>query len=138
LVDREVFDRRLAKLEELLRNLRSLVGEGRDRFLSDAGLQAEAERWLQLAAESTLDLAHHLIADRGWTTPTTYRDAFLVLEQEGVIPPELARQMEGWAGLRNVLVHLYMDIDHQRLWECLTEDLDQIEDFARAMVSQLD
>jgi len=35
LVDREVFNRRLAKLEELLRSLRALAGEERARFLTD-------------------------------------------------------------------------------------------------------
>jgi uncharacterized protein YutE (UPF0331/DUF86 family) len=138
LVDREVFDRRIARLEELLRNLRGLAEAGRERFLKEVGLQAEAERWLHLAAECSLDLAHHLIADRGWKTPSTYREAFEVLEQQGVIPPELTRQMEGWAGLRNILVHMYLDVDHERLWEFLTEELDQLEDYARALVKAID
>ena len=64
MVDRDVFDRRLAKLETLLRDLRSLSKVERAAFLSDRALQAQAERWLQLAAECALDLAHHLIADR--------------------------------------------------------------------------
>ena len=56
MVDRDVFDRRLAKLEALLRDLARVE---RERFLVDRSLQAQAERWLQLAAECTLDLAHH-------------------------------------------------------------------------------
>ena len=59
MVDRDVLDRRLAKLEALLRDLRELARVERERFLADRGLQAQAERWLQLAAECTLDLAHH-------------------------------------------------------------------------------
>jgi uncharacterized protein YutE (UPF0331/DUF86 family) len=73
LVDRDVFDRRLGKLEELLRDLRRLAAIDRTRFLSDHGLQAQAERWLQLAAECALDLAHHLIAERGWKAPASDR-----------------------------------------------------------------
>lgn len=41
--------------------------------------------------------------------------------------------MEDWAGLRNVLVHLYLEIDHQRIWEILTADLDELEAFAAAV-----
>jgi uncharacterized protein YutE (UPF0331/DUF86 family) len=41
--------------------------------------------------------------------------------------------MEEWAGLRNVLVHLYLDVDQRRLYEILTEDLDQLELFAEAV-----
>jgi uncharacterized protein YutE (UPF0331/DUF86 family) len=137
LVDRELFDRRLGKLEELLRNLRSLARTDRELFLADKGLRAQAERWLQLAAECALDLAHHLIAERGWKTPATYREAFEVLRAEGVLDAALTEQMQGWAGLRNVLTHLYLDVDHGRLYEILRGDLDQLERYAAALSREL-
>ena len=133
MVDPDVFDRRLAKLEELLRDLRALARVDRERFLADRGVQAQAERWLQLAAECALDLAHHLIASRGWAVPSTYREAFQILEREGVLTPALCVRMQGWAGLRNVLAHLYMEVDHRRLFDVLVRDLDSLEDFAAAI-----
>jgi uncharacterized protein YutE (UPF0331/DUF86 family) len=134
LVDREVFDRRLGRLEVVLRNLRELAKVERDAFLRDAGRQAQAERWLYVAAECALDLAHHLIADRGWKTPGTYREAFQVLEHEGVLDAGLARAMQGWAGLRNVLAHLYLDADYVRLHDVLCHDLQQLEEYAAAVL----
>ena len=91
---------------------------------------ASTERWLQLASECALDLAHPVIADQGWKTPNTYREAFQVLRDEGALSPHLAHQMEQWAGLRNVLVHLYLEVDHERLYEVLQRDLDELERFA--------
>jgi uncharacterized protein YutE (UPF0331/DUF86 family) len=135
LVDREVFDRRLARLEELLRDLRRLSRSGREPYLGDRGLQAQAERWLQLAAECVLDLANHLISERGWRTPETYRDSIRVLAEEGVLPGDLAPRLEAWAGLRNILVHLYLEVDHETLWRVLTEDLGDLEAFAAAVAS---
>ncbi len=133
MVDREVFARRLARLEELLTSLRELASVERGTFLADRALQAQAERWLHLAAECALDLASHLIADKGWQTPVTYREAFRTLEQRGVLPPDLAKKMEGWTGLRNVLVHMYLDVDHATIHEILRNDLDELEAFARAV-----
>lgn len=135
MVDRETFDRRLGKLEELLRDLRRLAGIDRETFLEDRDVQARAERWLQLAGETAIDLANQLIADRGWATPTSYRESFQVLAREGALPRELAVQMEGWASLRNLLVHLYLEVDHQRLHEILTEELDQLGSFAREIAA---
>jgi uncharacterized protein YutE (UPF0331/DUF86 family) len=43
--------------------------------------------------------------------------------------------MEGWAGLRNVLVHLYLEVDPQRLFDILQIDLDGLELYARQLVS---
>ncbi len=133
MVDRDVFDQRLAKLEDLLRQLRRLATIEKEAFLADDMMRASAERWLQLAAECSLDLAHHLIADRGWKTPATYREAFAILHEEAVLDSECARQMQLWAGLRNVLVHLYLEVEAERLYQILKEDLDQLECFAAAV-----
>ena len=133
MVDRETLDRRLGKLEELLRDLRRLAMVPRPEFLADRGLQAQAERWLHLAAECALDLANHLIADRGWRTPTTYKETFQILKEQSVLAERLAGAMEGWAGLRNLLVHFYLAVDQERIFEILVNDLGQIEEFAAAV-----
>lgn len=85
MVDREVFDRRLARLEAWLRELRRLARLDRETFLADVKTIAAAERWLQLSAECALDLANHLIADQGWRTPATYREAFQILREQGAL-----------------------------------------------------
>ena len=133
MVDPEVFDRRLAKLEVLLSDLRGLASTPVEEFTSSRALQAQAERWVQVAVETCIDLANHIIADRGLPTPGTYREAFSVLAKHGVLDPELAEQMAAWAGLRNLLVHLYLDVDPTRLHAIVTNELDQLEAFAAAV-----
>ena len=133
MVDRSVFEKRLSKLEELLTKLRPLAELERQEFLADDVAQSLAERWLHLAMECSLDLAHHLIASEGWPSPGTYRETFQVLAKHGVLPEELAVQMEGWAGMRNVLVHLYLEIDHGLVFEALSTELGQLEAFAAAI-----
>ncbi len=134
MVDRDVFYRRLAKLEELLHRLREIAQVSKEEFLDDGGIQAKAERWLHLAAECCLDLGQHLIADRGWRMPKSNREVFQILGQEGVLPDAMAAQMQDWAGFRNVLVHLYLEIDYQQVYTTLTEELEQLEGFAAALV----
>ena len=133
MVDREVFQARLARLEEYVRRLENLASKDRALLLADVGLIAQTERWMHLAAETAIDLAQHLIASEGWRTPETNREAFQVLGREGVLTKELAGQMEMWAGLRNVLVHLYLDVDHGLLLDALTGELDQLRAYAAAL-----
>jgi uncharacterized protein YutE (UPF0331/DUF86 family) len=133
MVDPEVFRRRLAKLEELLSHLRGIGSMPREQYERDHGKQAQAERWLHLAAECVLDISHHLIADRGWRTPSSYRDAIRVLSEQSVLDQALATELEQWAGLRNVLVHLYLEVDHQVVFDILQNDLDQLRRFAEAV-----
>ncbi len=133
MVDRNVFALRLGKLEETLRHLRRLQEVPLHEFMTDPGLQAQAERWSQVAVECSLDIANHLIADRGLGAPSTNREVFGLLQADGLLDQELAEQMAGWAGLRNLIVHMYLDVDYQRLYEILQEDLDQLERFAKAL-----
>ena len=133
MVEADVLDRRLQRLEQAIADLSGIASIERGTFISDRGLQAQAERWTQVAVEACIDLANHLIADRAWTTPATYRDAFLILAEHGVIDESAAARMAGWAGLRNILVHLYLDVDHARLHEILATELDELRSFAAAV-----
>lgn len=135
MVDHEVFARRLAKLEQLLIKLRKAAGCELEAFLADDDLQTKVERWLHLAIECCQDLASHLIAERGWGASPTYREAFTTLAKRDVLSTELARQMEGWAGLRNVLVHVYLDVDHVLIHQTLSEELGQLEAYATAITA---
>lgn len=133
MVDPDVFDRRLERLELAIADLRGIASVEAHAFVTGRPLQAQAERWTQVAVETCLDLAHHLIADRGWPTPSTHREAFRILAKEGVLDEQLAERMAGWAGLRNILVHLYLDVDHGRLHEVLRTELDDLSAYAAAI-----
>ncbi len=45
----------------------------------------------------------------------------------GVLPPDFARRLAPIAGLRNILVHEYVSID----WDEVYESLDQLDDLVR-------
>lgn len=138
MVDRDVFVARIQKLEQAISDLRRLRSNSRETYLQSHELQTLAERWLQLAAECCIDLANHVIADRGWGQPSTYREAFATLAERGVLPGALAERMEGWAGLRNILVHLYLDVDHERVYDVVQDELGDLEGFGRAMTELLE
>ena len=42
--------------------------------MREPGLHHLAERFLHLACECVLDIAHHIISDEGYRQPETYRD----------------------------------------------------------------
>lgn len=102
---------RLARLEEYVRLLEGFRG----RDLADPYARLSLERAFHLAAEASLDSAEMLISRRGWRKPENYKDVVRVLAESGVLPPDFAREFEGVASLRNLLVHDYTRIDHVRL-----------------------
>ncbi len=133
MVDPDVVVRRLREIGRRLGELRALRAAA-DR--SDPAAQAQVERHLQVAIQGAIDVALHVVADDTDRTPDDYGSAFVLLAEIGVIGPELAGRLRVATGLRNLLVHAYLDIDPDRLWAHL-DHLDDLEAFASAVTRYL-
>ncbi|MCE7869213.1 DUF86 domain-containing protein [bacterium CPR1] len=129
MVDRATLSRRLDALAGYLERLRAFQAVPEAEFVARPELHDLAERYLHLAVEAVLDIAHHLIADRGLETPETNAAAFEKLTRAGHMEAGLAARLQGWARFRNVLVHLYLDIDHKRTYAVIQSELNDLNDF---------
>ncbi len=112
-----------AHLSMLLKTLALLERYAREVKRSD--LDADWEVWLkvkaalEMAGQCAIDAALDLISARGLGTPQTYREAFAVLATHKVIDATLLQELQAWAGLRNVLVHMYTVLDLDRVHAAL-------------------
>lgn len=86
---------------------------------------------VQSAAQAAIDLANHVISAQGWRVPGSYGDAFIVLAEFGAIDRALADRLRGLAGLRNLLVHHYDEIDDDRVAAEVERGLADLDAFAR-------
>ena len=120
----EVVVRKLRHLRLLIEELRKHADASVEEIASDP---YRVERLLELLVTSAADLLTHLLVERG-THPETYRDAFRLAGKQRLLDAELAERLQAAAGLRNVLVHLYEDIDHEILHESVSRAL---RDFPR-------
>lgn len=111
-VDRFVVTARITKIREyvaLLRKTRGLADER--RFVSDPLIYGNAERYLQLAIQAVLDISHHIVADRNLPLPADSKSLFDLLARQKVVSRGLSVKLAAMAGLRNILVHDYLEID---------------------------
>lgn len=102
MVDRQKLSSRLSALEGYLAELRGFRRVRRDQFLREPAIHHLAERYLHLACESVLDIAHHVIADAGLAIPATYKDA----ASASPIAVSLRRDRSGRAPTRSVGLRL--------------------------------
>lgn len=116
MADAELVRRRLRELGRRVAALRALRDGDEAAFLRDLALQAQAERHLQIALQTAIDVALHIVATETDATPDDYGSAFTALADSGVIPPDLGSRLRLAAGLRNILVHAYLDVDPERIW----------------------
>lgn len=138
MVDPHVVASRLSVLEGYRARLEAFRELSREEFVADEDSHLLAERLLHLSCECVLDLAQHVISDLGFRQPEDYKDTMQVLLEEGILDQELASHLKEWMGFRNVLVRLYLAIDHGKCWQAIQDDLGQLEAFAVRMERFLD
>jgi uncharacterized protein YutE (UPF0331/DUF86 family) len=125
-LDATAVRRHLLAIEHALGHLRRLAGRS---LAADIDARWAVERGLQLCAQNALEVATHLCAAAGKDAPD-YASALVELGALGVLPAAFVARFRGVAGLRNVLVHGYVDLDVARLQAALAERLGDFAEFA--------
>lgn len=82
-----------------------------------------------VSIQAAIDICTHLISQDGLRRPATYREGFEILAQAGLISGDLAADLSDLAGFRNVLVHIYWDLDIEEIYEILQNDLETLRSF---------
>jgi uncharacterized protein YutE (UPF0331/DUF86 family) len=122
--------KRLGRLREYVALLRKLRCRSREEFIQDPFVIGNVERYLQLAIQVVLDISNHIVADNRLGGVEEYRDAIRLLGENGYVEPDLAQRLMPMAGLRNVLVHDYLDVDRDRIYTFVQDRLEDFEAFA--------
>ena len=79
----------------------------------------EIERLLELLVMTASDIVFHLILSKEEPVPTSYKAAFLRAGEMGIISEELSKSLALSAGLRNILVHEYEEIDYTLVYKSI-------------------
>lgn len=119
----------MQRLEEIVERLDEVRREGEEAYLADFRQRAATERWLQVAIQICIDLGTQLAAEQSARPPSDYAEVFTILGEQGVIAPELALRLGNAARQRNLIVHLYMEIDDRAVFASLAH-LDDLREFA--------
>lgn len=70
-----------------------------------------------------------MIASEGLRAPHDYKDTFRVLNEADILPDDMATTMQSLAGLQNLLVHVYWDVNDAMIHESLRSELGDFERF---------
>jgi uncharacterized protein YutE (UPF0331/DUF86 family) len=136
-LDADIVRSRCTEIEQALERLDRIRGAGREAFVADADARDIACYRLLLAIEAALALCYHLSARRLKRVPDDYAGCFAGLSRAGIISDDLSTRLQQMARFRNLLVHVYWDVDFDRVFGVLETDLDDLRVFARAVASLL-
>jgi uncharacterized protein YutE (UPF0331/DUF86 family) len=134
-VDVDVVRRRCGEIAESLERLRQIGDGGRETFLADRDTRDIACYRLLLAIEAALALCYHVSARHLRQVPEDYADCFAGLARAGVIPHVLSDRLQQMARFRNLLVHVYWEVDYGRVFDAIETELDDLTEFSSAIAS---
>jgi uncharacterized protein YutE (UPF0331/DUF86 family) len=122
-------DARLRRIVESVQALRLKRALAYDAFARDRDTLLAAERGLQLAIGAALEVGADLVAKHFPKMPASNRQIFCYMGECGILPPEFARRISPMAGMRNVLVHVYLQVDPRKLYDVLRTSLDDVDEY---------
>ena len=137
MVDRDKLENLLHHLYTYTGYLQEIVAQEETVFLVNPTLIGSARFYLQVSIETCINIANHIIATERLRAPKDYKDVFKVLSETGILPGAFAGTMQALAGLRNLLVHLYWEVDDRMIYEGIRAELQDFDTFTQHILHYL-
>ena len=137
MVDEALLLRNLAELEDYLGQIKEYDDIALEQYVRDWKTQRIVERTLQMMIETCVDIAGHIISDKGYRVPKSYAETFRILHEENILGEELCETMEKMAKFRNIVVHSYDKVDAEIVVKILRNHLDDFLHYRNAIVAFL-
>ncbi|MEO0115205.1 MAG: DUF86 domain-containing protein [candidate division WOR-3 bacterium] len=137
-LDKKVIEARLRRLDRAVNKLKRFAKISRADYLANEDYQELVERNFQVAIQTCIDIANYLIAQENLSVPDEEENIFVTLSKSKIIPKALGERIKGMIGFRNILVHEYLGIDHNLVYDLLQNRLADFDNFAKAIVTFLE
>lgn len=135
MTDLDLIAKKLAFIETCLHDLRQQARP--DLLSTDVRELRFVEHTLQIAIQTALDVASHIVSDNRLGEPRTNRELFDLLGRHGWLPSPLVAVLRDMGGFRNVLVHGYAEVDVTVVRDILDHHLPDFEAFVAAIRLQM-
>jgi uncharacterized protein YutE (UPF0331/DUF86 family) len=133
----EKIARKIKNMKRYIDFLKSYDSLSLERLEEDYELRSAIERNFHLAIESALDIGEILISAEGFEKPEDYRSVIRILGDSSVIPKSFAEKFADAASFRNILVHVYDEVDTEKLHHYLQNNLKDFDEFTRYIAEYL-
>lgn len=128
-LEREALFPRIDGIQKNIAKLKRLAALSEKEF-SDEDNFALAQHNMRLALEGVFNISSHILSRLPGGRAVEYKEMALKMGEQKVVPRNFAEKaLAPMAGLRNILVHIYSDLDVKRFQKILKNHLTDIEEF---------
>ena len=119
--DRERLIKLLDYLESEVDDYSAFADLAWETYQKDKVKRRNVERWIENIVMSSIDLAKVLLASENRPIPESYKEMLYNIGLLGDFNEEFGKKLSRWAGLRNIVVHEYLDIRWKKIKEFIKE-----------------
>ncbi len=135
-VDKERLENKIQYIRNNLKKLSELKEISEDEFLTDYRNYDSAKYNLQISIEAMVDIGNHIISRENLGIPKTNADTFRILAKENIISSDQLSSYVAMTKFRNMVVHLYEEIDEKEIYKILQKNLDDFGKFIKSIFTK--
>ena len=89
---------------------------------------------LQMAIQNCIDIAAHIVSEKGYGIPGSANEMFYLLEENNILERALTEKMVFAVGLRNLIVHQYGKVDLEKVYRVAKNDIKDLTAFIKSIL----
>ena len=133
MIAKPLIEKKLRKIEDFLRELKTVNIESLKDFKENTVVKRFVERNLELSIEQMVDICKHFISGLDLREPETYSECFEIITENGVLSKETLNIFKSMVRFRNILIHTYDGIDDSITYEIYKQRLEDFRTFINSI-----
>jgi uncharacterized protein YutE (UPF0331/DUF86 family) len=118
----------ISEIKTAVETLRMYAEMDKQTFLASPAAVRDTKYSFIIAGQAAIDICYHLTAKLLKKAPSGYGDCFELLGESSFFSQDIVARMSVMAKFRNVLVHHYIKVDNEQVYNKLKE-IDIFEKF---------
>ena len=128
-LENNIFGRLFSEMDEALQKLNRLGQASKTEFLGHHEKVDASKYNLIVAIEATIDICNRIVSKERFGQPQDYSGVIRLMLEKDVLEEELAKRLIRMVKFRNMLVHLYWNVEDERVYEYLRNNLNDFDEF---------
>jgi uncharacterized protein YutE (UPF0331/DUF86 family) len=121
----------IERLESYVRDLREAQPRNFEAYERDKMLRRYMERMLHMAIDTAIQVGLGILTAEAMRQPENYHDIFIILGENGILPPPLVDSLTALVEFRNLLVYEHTGVDDAMVYGFAKKRLDDLSALAR-------
>ncbi|MFB6181695.1 MAG: DUF86 domain-containing protein [Candidatus Magasanikbacteria bacterium] len=138
-LEQEFVEGKLSNLSQYIDEIEEFFDKySNEDILNNFEKKHAAERMLELAVESMININQHFIKSYNLEEQDDFQSTFYTLAENDFLPEDFAEKIAPVVGIRNRIVHGYEKIDHELFIREFRENYQDFEKYKELIEKQID